>query len=256
MPVALEHILPHIPLFLMVMFRLLGIFVFGPIFSMAAIPLQLRILLGLTLTFCLYPMIPVQTPMELSLATLSLAIGSEMLIGIIIGYGASMPLLGLQIGGLMIGHQLGLGLSRVYDPEMGEETEILGQLMFFIAMVVFVILDGHHVMIHILVRSFQTIPLGGYVPDGQWLQLLCGLLNTMFALAVRLAAPVLCLIFLETIAMGFIARTVPGINIMSIGFPLRIIIGLFAMIAVIAAQFNVVIEVIQNTLGNMMKLFS
>ncbi len=256
MPDTIQPIFDHAPLFLLVMFRLLGIFVFGPLFSLAAMPYQLRALLSLALAFCIYPMIPVQPPMELSLITISLAVGSEMMIGLIIGFGAYIPLVGLQIAGLMVGHQIGLGLAQVFSPDTGEQTEILGQLMFLIAVLIFVILNGHHILIAILIRSFQTIPLGGYMPDGAWLQLLCGILDAMFSLGIRLCVPVLCIIFLETIAIGFIAKTIPAINIISIGFPLRIMLGIFTMIIIVAVQFEVASDVINNMLGNLMKFFT
>ena len=94
------------------------------------------------------------------------------------------------------------------------------------------------------------------MPNGDWLQLLCGILDAMFSLGIRLCVPVLCIIFLETIAIGFIAKTIPAINIISIGFPLRIMLGIFTMIIIVAVQFEVASDVINNMLGNLMKFFT
>lgn len=254
MPDMMAPILPHVPAFLLVLFRLAGLFIFAPMFGSSVIPMRIRLFLALALSLCIYPIAPVQAP-PLSLISLPFVCGSEMLIGLIIGFGASLPLVAVQMGGLMMGHQIGLGLARVINPDTEEQTEILSQLMFMAALVIFMLLDGHHILIHALVRSFHNIPLGGYRPDGSILQILTGMLGTMFDLAMRLAAPLLCLIFLETIAMGFVARTVPQLNILSLGFPLRILVGLLLIISISAVMYEAVAKYIIETLNIIMRFF-
>ncbi len=256
MPVSLEPILPHVPAFMLVLFRLSGIFFFAPALASSVIPVRVKVLLALVLTFCIYPIIPPQLPLELSLMTLSAAIGSELLIGLIIGYGASLPLVALQMGGLLMGQQLGLGLARVYNPEFNEETEIIGQFLFLTALTIFLLLDGHHAMLAALIGSFQTVPLGGYVPDGNILLLITGLLTSMLELAIRVAAPLLTLVFLESVAMGFIARTVPQINILSLGFPLRIMAGLLLTIAIVAGMSDAFQVSLRQTMNALLHVFS
>ncbi len=252
----LAHIYPHIPAFLLVLFRLGGIFIFGPVFGSQVIPMRVKVLLALVLTMCIYPIVPPQIPVQLSLANIMLAVGSEMLIGLIIGYGASLPLVALQIAGQMMGHQLGLGLAQVFSPDFNEQTEVLSQFLFLVALTAFLLMDGHHAMIGALIASFHAVPLGGYVPDDRLMGLVTGLLNSMFELGLRVAAPLLCLVFLETIAMGFVARTVPQLNILSLGFPLRIIVGLFALIAIVGAMFEGVSHSIMHMIRSLVQLFA
>jgi flagellar biosynthetic protein FliR len=256
MPDSIVPILPHLPAFVMVLFRITGIFFFAPIFGSNVIPVRLKVLLALVLAICVYPIIPPQVPMELSLMTLWAAVGSELLIGLIIGYGASIPLIALQMGGLLMGQQLGLGLARVYNPDFNEETEILGQFLFLMALTVFLILDGHHAILAALVGSFQKVPLGGYIPDGDLLMLVTGLLKAMFELAIRVSAPLLTLVFLETVAMGFLARTVPQINLLSLGFPIRIIVGFLIVVAIIATMNDALIAMIRQTMNNLLRIFT
>lgn len=248
-------ILPHVPAFMLVLFRLAGLFVFAPMFGSALVPMRIRLFLAVALAFCVYPIAPVQAP-PMSLATLPVILGSEMLIGIVIGFGASLPLVAVEMGGLMMGHQIGLGLARVLNPDTQEQTEVLSQLLFMAALVIFMLLDGHHMLIHALVASFNNVPLGGYQPDGTVLRVLTGMLGSMFDLAMRLAAPMLCLIFLETVALGFVARTVPQLNILSIGFPLRIILGIFLLASVASAMYGVIIDSILEALNIVFSLFS
>ncbi len=256
MPDALQPILPHIPAFLLVMFRLGGLFIFAPIFGSPVVPVRVRVFLALLLAFCVYPLVPAQVPIELGLWTMSLAVAAEIFIGMAIGYGASLPLVGMQVGGVMIGHQLGLGLARVFNPDSNEETEVLSQLMFFMALAVFLLLDGHHVLVASVARSFGNIPLGAYTPDGQVLDVLLGLLTSMLELAVRVSAPLLCLIFLETVALGFIARTVPQINILSLGFPLRIILGVFLLVAMVGPMYGQLRDFVTQMLETVFRMFA
>ncbi len=253
---GLDAILAHVPAFLLVLFRLAGIFIFGPVFGSQVIPMRVKAMLALVLTLCIYPIVPPQVPVALSLPTLAVAVGTEMLIGLVIGYGASLPLVALQIGGQMMGHQLGLGLAQVFSPDFDEQTEVLSQFLFLVALTAFLLMDGHHAMIGALVVSFQTIPLGGYVPDATLLSMVTGLLQSMFELGLRVAAPLLCLVFLETLAMGFVARTVPQLNILSLGFPLRIIVGLFMLVAMTGMLFEQIGESILYMLRGVAQIFA
>lgn len=256
MPDALQPILPHIPAFMLVMFRLMGLFIFAPIFGSPVVPVRVRVFLALLLAFCIYPLVPPQVPIQLNVFTMAFAIAMEIFIGLVIGYGASLPLVGMQIGGIMIGHQLGLGLARVFNPDSNEETEVLSQLMYFMALAVFLLLNGHHVLVASVARTFSTVPLGGYTPDGHVLDVMVGLLTSMLELAVRVSAPLLCLIFLETVALGFIARTVPQINILSIGFPLRILMGLFLLAVMVGPMYGQISRAIHETMVVVYRMFA
>ena len=255
MPDTLLPILPHVVPFMLVLFRLGGIFIFAPLFGSRMVPAQVKILLALVLAFCIYPMVPFQ-PVNLSLMTLPVAIGGEVMIGLVIGYGASLPLIAMQMAGMMMGQQIGLGFARVLNPEMNEETVVLGQAFFLIALLVFLLLDGHHALLSALIGSFHHVPLTGYRVDLPLLGVLAGLLSSMYELAVRVAAPLICLIFLETIALGFIARTVPQINILSIGFPLRIIVGGALLVAMAGSIFGAVRQQIIDTLQVLRVVFA
>jgi flagellar biosynthetic protein FliR len=254
MPDTLTSILPHIPAFLLVLFRLSGIFLFAPLFSSAVVPMQLRALLTLVLAFCVYPLVPPQLPIELSMATMVPAIATELAIGAIIGYGASLPLAAMQLGGNMMGLQLGMGLATIYNPDFNEETEVISQLFYMVALTVFILLDGHHALLSSLIHTFKNIPLGGYRPGTQALSLIVGLLAAMIELGVRVAAPLLCLVFLETVAMGFVAKTMPQLNVMTLGFPLRIMLGIGMIIVIAAAMNEAFIASVRQTLSAMSQL--
>ena len=252
MVVNLEPLIPHLPVWLLVLFRLTGIFLFAPVYGSLLVPARVKVFLALGLSFCVYPvlltpgsaaaanLVPV-IEQGLSIWSLLGVVGAELSIGLVIGYGATLPMLGMQWGGRAIAQQIGLGLAEVFSPNQ-EQSGILGQMLYLLALVAFLSLNGHHVLLRILVDSFATIPLGGFRIDGHVMDLIVGLMTTMLHLAIRVAAPLVCLIFLETLATGFIARTVPQMNILSIGFAVRILLGATLLIAAISVQTDVLAQ--------------
>ncbi len=267
MPGDLRPLLIHLPAWLMVLFRLTGIFIFAPVFGSPVVFRQVKIFLAIGLSLCIYPMLLTPgsasarmiMPMfggDLSLWGLGAGIGLELLIGLAIGYAASLPLIGMQIGGQVIDQQIGLGLAGIFNPDLGEQSGMVGQFLFIVALGLFTLLGGHRVLLAVLLGSFQHIPLGGFGGFHSLVSMMIGLLQTSFALALRIAAPLLCLIFLQTVCMGFIMRTVPQINILSIGFPMRIMIGLLLLCMFIGIAAGIYVESLRDVLGELMRFFA
>jgi flagellar biosynthetic protein FliR len=192
---------------------------------------------------------------NLSLWTLPAMIAMEISIGAVIGFGASLPMIGFQMSGRVVDQQLGLGLAGVFNPELDEQAGVIGQFYFMFALALFIIMGGHHVLLSILIGSFNTVPLGGFGASSDLLSMLLGLLAIMFELALRVAGPLLCLVFLETAAIGFIARTVPQMNILSIGFPVRILVGVGLLITAIGIEAEVYMDSVQRTLHELATFF-
>ena len=239
-------LLDHLPAWVMVLTRLSGIFLLAPVLGSSTIPRLVKVMLVLGLSLCVYPMLWGTPGMaaaaglgsltrgELSLWELGSAAGLELLVGFAIGYCASLPLIGLQIGGHVIDQQMGISAGGVFNPELDAEAGVAGQLLFMMGLAIFVLMGGHHVMLTTLVGSFERIPIAGFADAGPGLDalvsLVIGLLTMAFEVALRVAAPLLCIVFLESVAMGFIARTVPQMNILSVGFIVRILGGLVLLI--------------------------
>lgn len=263
----LGPLLDHLPAWLLVLFRLSGIFILAPIFGSQSIAMQIKVLLVIGLSFCIYPMlldsgrpsagfVAYVVDHGLPLWSLVLVVGVELLIGYAIGFAASLPIMGMQIGGHVIDTQIGLGVAGILNPELGEQSGPVGELFFLLALTVFAILGGHRVMLATLIGSFDAVPLGGFNGFGALAGLMLGMVTVMLELAMKIAAPLLCLVFLETVAMGFIARTVPQLNILSIGFALRIIVGVAFLLGFIAVGVTVYTESARRVLHELMSFFA
>jgi len=250
MPIGFEPMLNHLPAWLLVLFRIAGIFFMTPVFGSKTIPTRYRMMLAVAVSACVYPMLlepgRASLPNVISVVdngmffwTMGAAVAMEMLVGILIGFCVSLPLIGMQVGGRIIDQQMGLGIAGVFNPEIGEEAGVISEFFFILSLVFFILIGGHRVVLSTVIGSFNHIPLGGFMVDNNVMNLLLGLCHAMFDLGLRVAAPLLCLFFLLTVSMGFIARTVPQLNILSIGFTVRIVCGMLIVLGAVGVMMHV-----------------
>ncbi|MFN3166314.1 MAG: flagellar biosynthetic protein FliR [Phycisphaeraceae bacterium] len=244
MPVDLTPILPYVPVWLMVLFRLTGIFVLAPVLGSSTVPRIVKVFLALGLSFAVWPMLWNDPDASGNLAasvggldlwSLGLLVALELLIGYVIGFAASLPMIGMQLGGHMIDQQMGLSAAQLFNPEFDDQIGITGQLLFMFALALFVAAGGLNVMLHTLAQTFRHVPLGGFANFEQVAHMVVGLIAIMFELGLRVAAPLLCLMFLVSVGMGFLMRTVPQFNILTVGFAIRILSSLAIMMLLIGA---------------------
>ena len=230
-----QSILDHVPAAMLVIFRIGGLMIYGPVFGSSAVPARVRVFLAFTIGLATYPLLSAQHVVSIDVSfnlwTLAPMIAVELLIGLIIGFLASVPLLAMETGGLIMGQQMGLGFARFYNPAIDDEADILGQILFFMAIAIFMMIGGLEWMVMAVLHSFEHIQLGGFRPDVSLLELAGGLVLSSLELAMRVAIPLLALVFLETVAMGFLAKTVPQLNVLSLGFPIRLLLGMLIVAA-------------------------
>lgn len=240
---AIETLSQHLVPAGMVVARVAGLAVQGPVLSSPAIPVRIKALLVLSLGLAVYPTVAAHAdlPATASMAMAAPLIAVEFAIGVFIGFMASMPLLAAQFGGLSMGQQIGLGFARFYNPAMGEESDVLEQILFFLALATFIALGGLESMFSSVVASFESLPAGSvpamFTGAGETspVAVFTGALGGAFELGLRVAAPLLAIVCLETVVMGYLSKSVPQLNIMSIGFPIRILVGLGVIVMSLAA---------------------
>jgi len=143
---------------------------------------------------------------------------------------------------------MGLGFAQFFNPAIDDEADVIGQVLFFFALAGFLVIGGHEAMILAVMDSFQHVPLGLLAVDQSLINVITGLVLASFELAMRVSAPLLALIFLESIALGFVSRTVPQLNILSLGFPLRILVGFFIVTVGLVVTQEVMLEGIDHGL--------
>lgn len=249
----IQHALPY----LLVVIRLSGLFLLAPYISGFAIPGQIRILLVAVMGACVYPIIPpgMQGALapDLSLMTLVPTVIGELLIGAVIGFIASLPLMSLESAGTLVGQQMGFGLARVYNPEADFDADLVGQLLFYLGGGAFLALGGLEAIFLAVIRTFEYVPAGGIGVRMIPMDLIVGTVGSGLDMALRVSAPATGIIFLLVIVFGAIGKTMPQINIMSVGFTIKIVAGLSILTLAIHAIDLVAGQEVRRAVGAAMQ---
>ena len=143
---------------------------------------------------------------------------------------------------------MGFGIVNVIDPQSSNQISILGQFLNIMAILILLSLNGHHVILNGLLHSFDVVPLGGVTLAAPVMEKLMAMSAEIFVVAVKISAPILVALFLISVAMGILARTVPQMNVFIVGFPVQIGVGLTAL-TVSLPLFYLMMERIVHTLG-------
>ena len=153
----------------------------------------------------------------------------EVLIGLFIAFVLHLSVLSVRVAGEMIGHEMGFNLAGVVDPATGLQTPLVTRFyetMFFLGLLA---VDGHHWLLLALESSFERAPVGAIELGDGLLPFVTTLFGEMFRAGLTFAAPVLVLLMLVSVLIGLIARVVPQVNVLELGFTLRIAVALLAM---------------------------
>jgi flagellar biosynthesis protein FliR len=222
--IGVEAMMGHVVPFVLVMFRLSGLFVGAPLLSSASVPQKGRVLLLVMLSAAIYPLLPPVVPPEgVDILTLLPMVARELLIGLSMGVIASVPLAMLEMSGVIMGQQVGFGLAKVYNPELEFEADVIGQMLFSIGAAVFITMGGLETLLTTLAGTFERLPVGGMSPWELPVGTLSGVIGSGFSLAMRVAAPVTGIVLLLVILFGVIGKTMPQLNVMTIGFAIKIL---------------------------------
>lgn len=240
---SLDFILPHGLPAMMVITRLIGLFLFAPILNSSTIPRLYRVLLAVMFGLAIYPFTPDPGQfVSVSLVQLVPLLFAELVIGLAIGLIASLPLLAVQMGGYIMGYQLGLSLAESFNPVLESNGSVVGDLLFYLAAFAFIGIGGLEVLFVTMAESFHTVPIGTFTSGDVPLEMFVTVLSSGFELAIRIATPVMAIVSMLMLSMGFIMKTMPEVNIMSIGFAAQIVCGLAMLFAGITVVANVATE--------------
>ncbi len=213
--------------FLLVLTRVGGLFLVAPIFGSLNVPTMVKIGLSAMIALLLVPTLPIGYAVDIKGPLgMALAVGQELLVGLFIGYAVYLLFVAIQLAGQIIDMQMGFGVVNVIDPVTSSQVSVIGQYKFLVATLFFLALNGHHHILRALGDSMTLVPLGGLnLSEGAFLKL-SGMFGDVFAVAVKIGAPAIAVLFLTNLSMGLVARAVPQINVFIVGLPLTIAVGL------------------------------
>ncbi len=229
---------PDPTMFLLVLARLAGLLGTAPVLGDARVPIRVRAGFAVIFAAALAPAVATPEALPTTLWGLAGALAVETGLGAMLGFVAQLVFAGVELGGQLAGIQMGFGLDTIVDPQTRGRITVVAQWQQLLAMLVFLALDVHHLLIRALLASFQTAPPGGLVLSGVGLGAAIGLSGELFAIGVRIAAPVMIALLLTNGALGVLARTIPQLNVFVVGFPVNVGVGLVVMGASLPFTFR------------------
>ncbi|MDR2688459.1 MAG: flagellar biosynthetic protein FliR [Azoarcus sp.] len=219
--------------------RILGLLAAAPVFANRALPVRVRMAFGVALALLIVPMLPPMPPIPPGSGVALVVMGEQMFIGIAIGLATRLIFAAIDLAGSVIGMQMGLSFALFFDPNSGGQSAVLADFLSMVATLLFLAIDGHLVMLDLLVRSFEWLPVGASLHAEGWSHL-ARTGTAIFSVALMISLPLLAVLLVTNTAMGVLTRAAPQLNLFAIGFPITMSMGFFS-IALIMTNFGPVV---------------
>ena len=225
MPFSIES-LEHLQGFFWVFMRVSVLFFLLPLFGARGVPTLWKIGLSMIVAIVLTPAVPVPQTYPATVLEILLGMTAELLMGFIIALTIKMTFAVVEMAGHFMSFQMGFAMARAMDPQTGSESTVLTQFVYLFTILIFLSIDGHHIFIRALASSFHIVPPNSFSFDPSLSNILIHVSGNMFLVGLKIAAPILVALFLSNLCLGIVARTVPQVNILMVGFPINLCIGL------------------------------
>ena len=235
--------------FMLVLIRLSLILYMFPIFSSNVFPRQLKVSFALVSTLLFYNVVEIDlSRFPMSIPATGLLILAEFMVGLTLGICLRIFLGSVQLAGQIIGFQMGFAMINILDPQTGANVSIMDQIGYWVCVVVFLVLNGHHIIFSALIDSFALVPIGFFSMHEAVLAKMLELVAHLFLLAVKIGAPVITSLAFVSVGFGLMAKFSPQMNVMIVAFPLKIVAGLLL--------FGLTLEIIRYATQNYVEEFS
>lgn len=235
--------------------RISGVLVTAQFFGSGAIPTQVKLILGIILTMSVAaPFWNEQPQIDYHLWNLVLLAFKEFTVGAIIGFAGNTALWAARFAGGMIDFEMGFQAASLFDRDSGAPT-LVGEFYFMAAMMIFLLLNGHHYVIEAFYISIKAVPLTTFSVSNATTIALLKLVSSVLIIGVKIAAPILISLFCTNLALALLARIAPQTNIFMLSFQLKISVGLvmiFISVPLVIMVLKFAMSQMQSELLNIM----
>ncbi|ALM54244.1 flagellar biosynthetic protein FliR [Halomonas huangheensis] len=212
--------------FLWPFFRITALMLASPLWGHSAVPKQVKIALAGAITVLIAPVLPAMPEIPImSWAGVGL-IMEQLVIGIAMGILLHVMLAVVMASGEYIGLQMGLGFATFFDPGTSANMVVVSRFLYMITLLLFVALNGHLIVLEILISSFTTLPIGIQRFNPEAFIMLARYASIIFATGLLLALPLVCSLLIINLALGILNRAAPQLTVFNIGFPASLTAGL------------------------------
>lgn len=232
-PVSSEALNAYLAMFFFPFVRIMAWLAADPVFGNRSVPVPIRVALAFVLTLTIAPLLPPMPQVPLVSGAGLLILVQQIVIGVALGFALRILFAALELAGQFMGLQMGLSFATLFDPINGAQTPVLSQFLVLTTALILFALNGHHLIIHALVGSFELFPLTPQPMSSQGLYAMAQWGGAVFSIGLQIALPVTATVLAANLAIGMMTRAAPQLNIFAIGFPLTLAAGFFVLYLVI-----------------------
>lgn len=209
--------------------RILAVFTAAPVISSRAFPVRARIALAFVVALAAQASLPPQPVISLNGTEAWGAVVQQVGIGLAIGFVVRLVFAAFELAGDVVGFQMGLNFASFFDPTLNSQSSATARFFGYMASLLFVVLNGHLMVLMAVVRSFEVFPVNQNFLEALSLMKLYSLGGELFASGFWIALPMLGMLMFANLALGIVSRIAPQMNIFAIGFPITLSVGLVGM---------------------------
>lgn len=251
------QILSQTALFIWPLMRISAMFVSVPLFSIRSVPARVRLVLSVAITLVVMPLLPPLPDVEMFSHTGLVMAIVQIMIGLTSGFILQLAFAVVVFAGQGIALSMGLGFSMMVDPQSGQQVPVIAQLYTVTTTLIFISLDGHLLLIQMLLDSFKTLPISveGIDRAGIWSVIVWS--SQMFAGGLLLSMPVVASLLLVNVIFGVAARAAPQLQIFAVGFPVTLMLGLLLVwktLPDVLDQFSGILNEAYDLIGQLLRL--
>ncbi|MBU0502714.1 MAG: flagellar biosynthetic protein FliR [bacterium] len=216
-------------IFFLILGRTAGVFLQAPILNSRSFPAFAKTALAIWITFAIVFVTPINPQLPTTPFAFVLALIFEIAVGFIIGFICNIIFIAVQAAGEVADMQMGLSVATALDPTFGAVISVIGRLSFFFALIIFISANGHHLVLSALHQSFTALPVGkaaNFTSPQLGMQIIA-LGSSLWLTAIKLAAPIVLLVFISDFTFGIVSRVAPQVNVFMLGFQVKPSLGLF-----------------------------
>lgn len=230
------------------MVRVGAAFVAAPIFGAVGVPLQVRIILSGAIGILAMNVMPITPPAEIFAITTFLSIAAEALVGLALGFVLQIAFAAPLIAAEAIGMSMGIGFAAAVDPLNGRQTPALGNFLSVLMTLLFLSVDGHLVLVDLVVRSYELLPPGEAWLAPERLRNIALFGGYAFLAGLLLALPVGFMLLCLNIIVGMLSRSAPSLNLFAVGLPASLLAGVIALVIALPAMGDYMLVIIDEVL--------
>nr|WP_324259252.1 flagellar biosynthetic protein FliR [Cellvibrio fontiphilus] len=244
-----EQLMQFIGQYIWPLLRVSAFYFAVPVIGARTVPARVRIILSLFTVIILVPVLPPAPVVSFLSAEGFMLIIQEVLIGLALGFCMQVVMHVFVLAGQFIAMKMGLGFAAMNDPASGVSVTILSQFYLLISTLLFLSVNGHLVVLQLMVESFTTFPIGGTGLNSGHFATIAGMGSWLFSAALVITLPLFTSLLIVNMSFGVMSRSAPQMNVFTVGFPITLLLGFILMWFTLANFLPVYFEIMEEGIG-------